>query len=540
MTARRLAAHAVLLAALAVVPAVAVAAPSIVLVPARPWDLSLPHLAWSGRAITLKAIARGLPTDATPVTFAWDLDQDGLFTPGETQTIAPAARATGSADLAIAMIAPEVPGGADHTLHYYTVRLQVGAQVSYATYRLMIDKTIPTQLGGSAASIPAVGATPAQLAVMREVALDEALWFLHRSITGKSGSGAQLVGSLPAALSTNTNAQALLALEAAGRLPAFPPGTMTWPDGAREAANDQRWNTDPYAEDAARLFNGAAAALAPIATDAASEADDLSTPLPGTNDGFGLWRDKYNMTGDLLGALAGSGLGGVALPVGNVTYVQGKPLEVVVQQIVDAIAFGQVGSASNPNFGGWGYSPAYTPVMAAENNHRAIFGGLDVAVRELGPRGVHVNDRLRARAASALRYLRNSSDGLSQWYLEFRTGAGQFAEAADAVLAGSFLGFDRTSPADPTFVVIDGLGSTFTRGHGRQQLDGYLAALGAAWVSSQVGSMGLHHRALPQRRRDQRDALPAHRPEGEPRVDLRRRERAHPSRPRGAHERRGA
>lgn len=284
------------------------AAPKIVVVPASAADPTIPHLAYNGRPVTLKAIARGFSSlaEAQSASFRWDTDGDGAFddepvAAGESlrprQCVEATPEGTTCYDLGKVITLPEQPA---NRLLRFTVRLAVpGQQDVYGSYPVFVRADVPAQTNpaDNRTALPQ-HATDEQLEVMRAVALDEALWYLHLNIH-RSGSAAGITGTTPPTQSlgimTASTAAALLLLEKTGHFPAYPPGAYAGvsPQGFA-AANDARWNNDPYAEDAVRLFNHLLSGLAASGITSADEEDDGMAPIPGTNDVVGLTYPAVN------------------------------------------------------------------------------------------------------------------------------------------------------------------------------------------------------------------------------------------------------
>ena len=144
-----------------------------------PWvasDPSVPHLAYNGHATTFKAIARG--GNGTYLV-EWDFDGDGVYDLTFTST--------DRYDLSARFTFPHQ--GADATFQA-RVRVTSNGEVATATYPVRVFTDVPAN--------PAM-ANDHQLQVMRSVAIDDGLWFLHRQLTRAGNeedplTGAQVTG----------------------------------------------------------------------------------------------------------------------------------------------------------------------------------------------------------------------------------------------------------------------------------------------------------------------------------------------------------
>ncbi|MBK7196644.1 MAG: hypothetical protein IPH80_29545 [Myxococcales bacterium] len=247
-----------------------------------PWvaaDPTIPHQAYNGHATTFKAIARG--GNGTYVV-EWDFDGNGVYDFSATRS--------NRYDLSTTFT---YPSQATTTTFQATVRVTSNAQVVTGTYPVRVFADVPLDPNA---------ATDRQLQVMRSVAVDDALWYLHNQLT-RSGNeedaltGAQATGYISQADNTIRNAATsgfLWSLSLNGHYAAFPPAYIgALPDAADNAA---RWANDPYAEDAMRVVNGLLLQATIVGVDAASESnltgfypEVQQEPIYGTDDGIGIW-----------------------------------------------------------------------------------------------------------------------------------------------------------------------------------------------------------------------------------------------------------
>ena len=193
---------------------------------------------------------------------------------------------------------------------------------------------------------------------MRGVAADDALWWMHLQMTGRSGdptspfTGSQIQGYFNHSNDSYRTASAsvfIWAMSLNGHFVAFPPDTYigTWPSAAREAENDGRWTQDPYAEDVLRNLNWLLANRSLIVSGIPSVEESNTvgmfpeigrTPIPGTDDGVGIWigfggGDQTGYPhGHALSALSVSKLTGLAAQV-DAAVAAASPLDVPGDQV---------------------------------------------------------------------------------------------------------------------------------------------------------------------------------------------------------------
>lgn len=473
----------------------------VVTVPVSAANPDVPHLAYNGHKTTLKAIARGFSSvaEAQSARFRWDTNSDGFFddevdqVPGQCVSGTP--EGTTCYDLGKAIT---IPSQTTSERFNFTIRLTIPGQVDvFASYPVYVRADVPAQTDPSnnGTALPHY-ATDEQLEVMRAVAVDEALWYQHLNITNRAGSGSGITGNIANAKYYALHAAAAAALllyEKSGHLPAYPAWTYSGASPAGfTAANDFRWNNDPYAEDGVRLFNYLLAGLSAAAIDTADEADDGTAPLAGTNDGVGLSHhlgfESFSAwaNGTLpLAALSYSGLAGTVAQTGNATYVQDRSIEYIVQQMVDYIVYAQI-DTPGLHYGGWYYTPNDTIAFNHEDFIRGIFMGLSAAHNGMGSAGVYVNNRVRNRAMSYFKYNQDTTSKLALMESGRCSGMGYFAETGDTLIALSYLDWSQYSTADATVLTNDYAGNPITRGQARQMFNDYVNALGNRWLSFQV------------------------------------------------------
>ncbi|MBK7073894.1 MAG: PKD domain-containing protein [Myxococcales bacterium] len=408
-----------------------------------PWvatDPTIPHQAYNGHATTFKAIARG--GNGTYVV-EWDFDGNGVYDFSATRS--------NRYDLSTTFT---YPSQATTTTFQATVRVTSNAQVVTGTYPVRVFADVP--LDPNAAS-------DRQLQVMRSVAVDDALWYLHNQLT-RSGNeedaltGAQATGYISQADNTIRNAATsgfLWSLSLNGHYAAFPPAYIgALPDAADNAA---RWANDPYAEDAMRVVNGLLLQATIVGVDAASESnltgfypEVQQEPIYGTDDGIGIWigynageQTIYPM-GHAVSAFSVAHLGGFVAQVGDANRILGRRFEHVLQQMVDGLVWAQNEAGV---VGSWYYFPNNT----SDDLSTSLWGmtGLWHADEFARGQGVIVPNLVKARLAQ---YIQSNSNGCGAGitggsYTNIGTAC-DFTLSAGHVLALGWVGANQFDAAD--------------------------------------------------------------------------------------------
>jgi PKD repeat protein len=456
-----------------------------------PWvatDPSVPHLAYNGHATTFKAIARG--GNGTWLV-EWDFDGDGVYDFSRSTT--------DRYDLSTRYTFPLQ--GADATFQA-NVRVTSNGEVAVATYPVRIFADVP--------AVPAL-ATDHQLQVMRSVAIDDGLWYLHTQM-GRSGdetsalTGAQATGwvdsdSGQTGYRNIATGSVLEALGRNGHFAAFPAAYLgEQPDAAGNAA---RWARDPYAEDAMRMVNHLLTQMTVVTVSAADEVnltgfypEVAALPIPGTDDGFGLhvgYQPGELTNGPHSNALRGfafARLAGYVAQVGDSNRVLGRRLEFIEQQMVDALVWAQA-EVGYP--GSWYYTPNAANDMLGEFAGGTLDAAeaLQMADRQLGPTGVIVPNLARARL---LPYIIGNANtcpgfpGMGGSYASYYNNTCDFSYSAAHLVALGWAGANGYDAGDTrlAFPSYNGL----TRGQLRTQYGLIRAFIDAAFNSYSTGSIG--------------------------------------------------
>ena len=330
-----------------------------------------------------------------------------------------------------------------------------------------------------------------ELAIMRNIAMDDALWYLHQRFLQNNDSGPGATGYINEGSNIRTNtALYLLALSENGRYPAYPAGYNLFDTDDLNETNDVLYDSDPYAEDALRAVNYLLNSLSEMQVPEIDKTDDGGNRISGSENYSGLYIinnvvPEDNCSSLALAALAKSRLAGAKTAAAK-NLVQGLPFELIIQRMVDAGVASQVDENSAANaLGGWTYTPAinleqeFSPGVI----NSIISGGwiyaLHAAEEEMGGRGVYVNNRLKNRLANNLYYAQNTDGGPRYSIL---SNDSIFSVVGNYLLACKWLGWDKWDPSDESdagYPFIE-----LTKGQARQVYDRYLQYVITNWENS--------------------------------------------------------
>jgi hypothetical protein len=461
---------------------------AVITVPYNPNDLSAPFPAYSAARITLKAIFRSSQSTGT-YSVRWDENLNGdvsddpetLYSMNSNQFI----------NIGKAITLPVVSQKEFHNI-IIRVHDNTSGMDYFGSYPVSVENFEP--------STDPRDWTDEQVHIMNEITKQEALWFLHRSIIpAGTAYSAQITGSLPEQYAI---AMALTLFLDNNRYPAYPPNSMntygfTIPE-RWTLDNNARWNTDPYTETALRLLNylvnnlyefsgipvGDESALCGYNTDGS---EITGTRIDGTFDGKGLFNTITNFSDDGLIANEGMMLEAISktLPVLSGTPAQigktgviSKSFEYIVQQMVDAITFGQQDNSA-PHNGGWYYDLAQGSYTNVEASQWDIWG-LMAADKFGKPCGVMVTNLVKYRLANYLVNVQNTNGGVRRW--TSYPWCNNFNYTSSAISAARWLGvdtFETTETAIP-FAAY----STHSKGTLRTVYNKYLNFATNNWTMS--------------------------------------------------------
>lgn len=468
----------------------------VITVPKNPLKPSVPHSAYNGRRTVFKAICRETTATTPPgvsgtIVYQWDYNGDGVFDSGNLTT-------TNPYNLEAVYTYPNVTEDTPVIAVVRAKRSTASDWESYASYPVWIYSSVPATPNSGTTIL----ADDDEMTVMRDVAIDDALWWLHKKLTSRSGSSGTIIGHVPRTTygsrsvqhtgrEVAANAAIMWAFQIQGHLAAYPPGTSDVP-----ALNTTYWENDPYAETVCRMLNYVLSGLSTEAVTSLDEGDDGTTPIAGTNNGIGLCafggqHGRTYDTGVVLGGLSLSGLQGTAAKVGNATYVKNRKIEAIIQELVDWVVMAQHESG-NPK-GGWYYVPTTSTgadMMDASTAQWAYIA-LEAAETAMGNYGVHINQRCKHRIPFVLQNNQHTT-GAAQY--RNNTGSPDFQLTGGAIVACAWLGWDTFSTSDTTQPYTD-QGSTLTKGQCRQIYDKYLAFISnnSNWLADMNTRIGQYN-----------------------------------------------
>jgi hypothetical protein len=468
----------------------------IIPVPFNPSDPTIPHPAYNGHEVTVKAIVRGV---SGSFSYRVDSNGDGIWDfPGQSGFLYSAAPYNLEIRAALPFVDPNVTQSA-----LFNAIIEVTSQglSAVAQYPIRVFAEIPAEHNDTRNPpvllepdvINAEAASPLQLKIMTQVAIDDALWWLHTQMTRNGAPSAAMTGFIPGTDTRSIIARTALfaiALQRNGHTAAYPPGTYnnfgSTPPASFTADNNVRYASDPYSEDLTRALNYLMSQLNELnSIPTEDESDDGRSVIPGTNDGVALYvlenyQDEKTHQALVLEALALSGLAGTVAQAGP-AFVQGKSIQFIVQQLVDYCVFSQIDSGDE--LGGWNYSPAMTNNACAYMSG-AWFHALCMVEQFLGADDVVVNNRVKLRIPNMLVRNQLPSGGPSAFNL---ATSPEFETVGHALLACRYLGWDNWTASDPTPAGY-APDPSVTRGYYRQIYDKYVTYIDQSWQTSYTPS----------------------------------------------------
>jgi len=453
----------ILLASL--VPSTLLAKPTVVPVPFVQHDPTVPHPAYNGHPTTFKAISRGAGGCEAP-KYRWDIDGNGTWDTCETTDslaqdangwmtaksrynlecraqLDPVDPAENPKKLFIATIQVLCPGANEETESafgsYYVMvfadvppgrpaRTVAPTTYAFSARPMLANSTCNVGAGKCAADsrfpctkdAECLGDTDETLAIKRQVAVNDGLWYLHKQLS-RSGTAetVSIKAYVPNKSATEeyqvaSTSAFLWGLSQNGHLAAYPPGTYVHGNGSDvlplpadwHEDNDFRYNNDPYAEDAARLLNYiVGCSYSSYTPRSGVEGDDGRTPIPGTNNSSSVFKNTNYVASHILGALSTSGMAYTTCQVG--TTCNNRTIRWMCQEIVDAICHTQNYAGKSPLYnvyqpGGFPYS-----IASGDGNSYATLTmwttiALEAADIAMSEHGVIVNKQCKYTLAEHL------------------------------------------------------------------------------------------------------------------------------------------
>ena len=480
--------------------------PDIIFVPYAPKDLSLAAPAHENAHITLKGILRNADCNSGYKVY-WDTNGNQSFDESPKNVSASGGTVY---DIGITYKVPTVTSNGEFPIDV-RVRNNCTNVNTDATYFLYVYDWSPSTNPNNWSKT--------QREVMVQMGIQEALWYIHRNIT-RSGSGNTMKGymntpqrSAAGSYYLEGSTTAIWAMNVNGRLPAYPPGTFNsfGHDVSQEwlEKNDERWNNDPYAETAVRLFNYIVGqgftnhrigAAEEENTCGIQNGQELTcNPIAGTDDRIGYYLNSTRncayrnglFTGGISTALAG--LAGTPLQVGNNA---GQLTEYVVQQLVDFLGNMQIDGGGG--YGGWDYwniEGSGSTRQAYGSLSQWAYIGLESAEVAGKPFGVIVNNRHKYRIPAHLHANQGPEGGAS--YRTYDVGRGGWVDdnnhlTGGAIVANRWLEIDKMNSRsnNKPFVVNGRTYSDLTERQMVSDYNNYVNFIKKSWNSTYYGWRG--------------------------------------------------
>ena len=412
--------------------------------------------------MTLKGILRNANC-AQGYSIRWDTNRNDNYDDEQQRIVTPVGGTV--YDIGRTFTVPQVRGNTRVNINVRAVNRCNNAAV-FGTFRLYVNDWSP--------SADPRQWTADRIEIMANVALQEALWYIHRWQRGQAGAGAQIQARFGAGGAEGPGtALAIWAMAINGRFPAYPPGTINAfgqvLDPQWVVDNENRWTRDPYAEDVARMMNWVLAqgtALVPISRE---DENDLCTLVPGsppvehacrripaTADGQGAYSNgggnNVYYQGVTLGSLASllPTLAGTPLQVGGLA---GQSYEYLIQQMADYLGAMQIddgcskgGFYYNQLDGSYGcdYSDGSTSQWGYIGLESVEFAGRQLQNR---PFDVFVSNRHKYRIAENLVH-NQQGDGGAAYRNSFDISGQNMQLTGGAFVGARWLGMNVMAPND--------------------------------------------------------------------------------------------
>lgn len=262
-----------------------------IIVPFDPSDPSLPHPSYEGTTVSLKAIIRN--PQCAQYRVVWDLNRNGFF--GDDPVLFYTRNGQTNSVRYISSLY-EIPNVSRDTL------ITIGVEVTNTCNNRRTTAEMQFFVHDFKPDLNPENWTDKQVEVMSAVANSEAMWYVHKSLSGLTNikNRPELIrGNLQYAVGS---VSALKLLLRNGHLPAYQPNTLNTASLNISQSfineNDERWWRDPYAETSMRLMNWvlssnfATVNITPISEDSTMGYDTNGNPIQttriaGTNDSRG-------------------------------------------------------------------------------------------------------------------------------------------------------------------------------------------------------------------------------------------------------------
>jgi len=382
--------------------------PALAVAPAAytvPWVANIPttpHDAWLTKTITFKGAS---DSQGANIQYSWDFG-DGAFTPFAQVTDkysieAQHAYATGMPDATIYAAT-------------FTVKNTTTGELSTKPYFVKIrSKTLQTET---------------------DVAIDEGLWYLHKTInrTITCGTNNLPCGSWTAGFAADGRVSG-----AAANINAF--------EVNGHLENDPNGADNPYADDVARGLRWLLSSLSHQAV--FPQTNPLGTFNPDSSgSGIGLYYNSsyaHYETGMIMDALVATGNPGGVASVSGVTNVSGRTYRAIVQDMLDWHSFCQT---DNPPYGGSFYYTCNNGTVSDNSAAQWSAIGLIAAERAGVGWGLSIPQIVKDWNRSWLTYTQQPTTGIFG-YQSASPAWGPYATTPSGMVQMVMDGVGRTSPS---------------------------------------------------------------------------------------------
>lgn len=485
----------------------------VIIVPFSQSNLALPHPAHEGAHMTLKGIVRNAQCSQYDVT--WDVNRNGRFNDDHTRRVSREGNSLTVRDIGRTFRVPNVPRDTSFNINVQVVPVGlacVGQLPKFGTFRLFVyDFRL---------SNDPVAWTENQFQIAGQMALQETMWWMHRSlnvIRNRDRNDIYGYYSGCGSYCRETGATALWLLAVNGHLPALPPGTINTYNRALpqnwRAENAIRWNTDPYAETTMRLAHDAILYGSGVKGIPAADEDTRCAFNPdqserrcnriaGTGDSRGAWFAQAGTRGThqrvySMGLYLGSmsiilpSMAGTPVQVGAANTVRGTNWEFYIQQATDYLGSMQIdGGQAN---GCWYYyeiNGGLSNSYCDGSTNAWAYIGLESAEVAGHPFDVYVPSRIKYRIANAMISNQRGDGGAAY---RSSQGGSSFQLTGGAFVAHRWMGVHRFRRGDGA-VAFPGY-SGYTRDRLRQSYDTYLQYTSNNWThTTRIGSISWQDR----------------------------------------------
>jgi hypothetical protein len=206
----------------------AIGPPVVLTVPADITDANQPHYSYNGHLATFKAVVPGAGLTAD-YYYRWDIDGDGNWDQLAGKTYANAAgkwyRAKGS-DLSGQQYLPSI--SEERKLIHSVIEVAAGINTSTGAPVDSGFGTYPILQYRDLSSATPSGLSDTQRSILKNIAMEDAMWYLHQQFVRVEAAGSGATGYLPGAsndVKAANTALYVLAMAENGHYAAYPAGS---------------------------------------------------------------------------------------------------------------------------------------------------------------------------------------------------------------------------------------------------------------------------------------------------------------------------